>query len=154
MLLFEIDDSEFTDTLEAIDRDMIDEHGEILRETIGEALKGIVADTPIEKGVARAGFLPAWRGLGLPGLPATPLGLGETTHRGRRYVAAGNYRENLRELRGPELEFTNDSRTISRRGRPFYYAEQALQRAVAMHSDPTVKYEKRYRKVFAKNGAA
>jgi len=87
--MLEFDESELFKTLSSVEKQAALDDIKIVKENARVVLTGIVDKTQIQTGHGRAGFFPAWKGLGLPGSPKTPASFGTQSVRLWKTVTAG-----------------------------------------------------------------
>lgn len=77
--------------------------------------------TPKKTGALRAGWWPAWRGIGRSGNPGTRLREGKKTIRKREYNIQGKFIDNRDKPGEASVEMINTTEVKNRRGRPSRY---------------------------------
>ncbi len=117
---FSTDTKEFERAMGQLGNASVGTDREIL--TVGgrEMMFNVVAATPKATGKARAGWWPAWRGLGRSGNPLTRRREGRTKIKGRVYISEGAF-EDGRDKRGEAfIEISKSTHIVSKRGKENY----------------------------------
>ena len=82
-----------------------------------QVLKLIAFETPKQSGFARAGWTPAWKGLGITGKPYTRKTLGSHTRGNKRYVVEGAFIDNRTGKGESSVEFINSTFVVWTKGK-------------------------------------
>ncbi len=119
-MAFTVDTKEFERAMSALANTSAGTDTEILTLAGREMIFNVKNATPKSTGKGRAGWWPAWRGLGRSGNPGTRRQEGETKIKGRVYTSAGGFEDNRRNRGEPSISISNNS-TVMVKGKKVNY---------------------------------
>lgn len=112
-----VDTREFEDAMNGLARQSAGTDREILTVTGREVIFRVAKATPHRTGAAKAGWWPAWRGLGRSGTPGgTRRKEGRKVINKRVYISEGSFEDGRDDPKEPFIAFSNDSKVIGPKG--------------------------------------
>ena len=118
--MIEFDVKEFSREMDKILKFSFTSNKKLVYENARRVLKIIVSKTPHKEGHARAGWYPAWVGLGLVGSPMTSQPFGRhQVKRGRQvfvYISDGEFIDNTNDRDDPHIIFKNKTVVLTAAG--------------------------------------
>jgi len=118
--MMEVDFKDFVKTLDKVLRQAVKDDKKIVRDNARAVLLAVVDKTPHRQGHARAGWYPAWAGLGLAGAPKTNQPHGRHTVRNGQstitYFSEGEFVDNTTDPDDPHIIIKNKVAFLTKAG--------------------------------------
>ena len=153
------DTRELERAMDAVTRESLRADHEVVMLNGRTLLRAIVYNTPRSTGNGRAGWWPAWSGLGMAGTPGTPVAEGTHVLRKQQYTAAGTFTDRSRARPEAFVEFTNTSSVQRKGGKQFRYlfvsnargkSADWMQKAA---DEATFKFDRQHARLLRKHSA-
>ena len=118
--MMDFDTKDFVRTFDKVLRQAVKDDKKIVRDNARTVLLAVVEKTPHSEGHARAGWYPAWSGLGLAGAPKTNQPFGRhQVKRGKStvtYFSDGEFIDNTNDPNNPHVIIKNKSSFLTKAG--------------------------------------